>query len=531
MQCGRQKNEADVTSPRPTRWRDHLILLGAGAASGSALPPLGFWWVLFVTVPLLLWYLEAKAHSGWRGPFWAGFSFGFGYFCAAFHWIGFAFFVNASDIWMMPFAVAGLALFMAFYWAIALAVASRVPQAFAPRWLSALAALAIAEWLRGRLFTGFPWGLPGLATEGMGGVAQVASLVGVNGLTLLVLVWSALPFVIWCNRHAGLRVQVLPVLVLAALPLSHVWGLWRLASLPTSYREGAVVRLVQPNISQSDKWRSDNAVAIFDTLTKLSVEGANAATVTHVIWPESSVPFLLDEDKVARERIAGILTPGKTLLAGAIRREVQAGCVTCPDLYFTSILMMDDTGGVTGAYDKWRLVPGGEYLPLEDFLSRFGFRKVVSLPESFTAGAGPRNLDVPGMGLSGMLICYEVIFSHALVNETRPQLLVNVTNDGWFGRSVGPYQHLAQARMRSIEQGLPLLRSANTGISAVIDSTGRIVAQTALEQSTYLDSRVPVAGAPTPYARWGDSLMAGLMLVLFAVLRTLHLATIPPQSD
>jgi apolipoprotein N-acyltransferase len=314
------------------------------------------------------------------------------------------------------------------------------------------------------------------------------------------------------------------------LPLSHFWGLWRLSTSPTAYRDAAVVRLVQPNVSQSDKWRSDNAVAIFDTLTKLSVEGPDAGAVTHIVWPESSVPFLLDEDKVARERIAGILTPGKTLLAGAIRREIQAGCETCPDLYFTSILMMDDTGGVTGAYDKWRLVPGGEYLPLEDFLSRFGFRKVVSLPESFTAGAGPRNLDVPGLGLSGMLICYEVIFSHALVNEVRPQLLINVTNDGWFGRSVGPYQHIAQARMRSIEQGLPLLRSANTGISAVIDSVGRIVAQTELEQSTYLDSRVPAAVAPTPYARWGDGLMFGFILVLIAVLRTSQLATLRQQS-
>lgn len=508
-----------MTSPRPTRWRDGLILLGAGAVSGLALPPLGFWWVLFVTIQVLLWQVEVKAQRGWRGCFWVGLSFAFGYFCAAFHWIGFAFFVNASDIWMMPFAVGGLALFMAFYWAIALAVASCVPRALVPRWLSALVLLALAEWLRGRLFTGFPWGVPGLAADGMGGVAQVASLVGVNGLTLLVLVWSALPYVIWRNRKTELRGMALSVLVMAALPLSHFWGLWRLSTLPTAYRDAAVVRLVQPNVSQSDKWRSDNAVAIFDKLTKLSVEGPAASSVTHIIWPESSVPFLLDEDKVARERIAGILTPGKTLLAGAIRREIQAGCETCPDLYFTSILMMNDTGGVTGAYDKWRLVPGGEYLPLEDFLSRFGFRKVVSLPESFTAGAGPRNLDVPGMGLSGMLICYEVIFSHALVNEERPQLLVNVTNDGWFGRSVGPYQHLAQARMRSIEQGLPLLRSANTGISAVIDSVGRIVAQTELEEATFLDSRIPVAGDVTSYAKWGDWLFLLLMIVTVMAFR------------
>lgn len=519
------------THARSSKLIPSFILFLAGALSGLALPPVGFWWVLLTTIPLLLWRLETVTPRGWRSAFWAGLSFGFGYFCAAFHWIGFAFFVNAADIWMMPFAVGGLALFMACYWAIALAVAARVPLQVAPGWLSALLVLSVAEWLRGHLFTGFPWGVPGLAADGMGGVAQVASLVGANGLTVLLLVWSALPFVIWRKRRNGVAALALPVLVLALLPLSHLWGLWRLSSSPTVFHDSAIVRLVQPNISQDDKWRSDNSVAIFDTLTRLSSAGPDAGAVTHVVWPESSVPFLLDEDKVARERIASLLSPGRTLLAGAIRREVDATCATCPDLYFTSILMMNDAGAVSAAYDKWRLVPGGEYLPLESFLSRFGFRKVVSLPESFTAGEGPRNLDVPGLGPAGMLICYEVIFSHALVNAVRPNLLVNVTNDGWFEGSVGPHQHLAQARMRSIEQGLPLLRSANTGISAVIDPMGRLLAQTGLEQSIYLDSRIPVAGAVTPYARWGDAVMFCLLLALLVVLRGTGSLVTPRQPD
>jgi apolipoprotein N-acyltransferase len=498
----------------------------AGGASGLALPPLGWWWVLLVTVPLLLKHFEKTAGLGWRAPFGSGLSFGFGYFCVAFHWIGFAFFVNAADIWMMPFAVGGLALFMSCYWGVALAVAARLPEAVVPRWLVALILLSLAEFLRGRLLTGFPWAVPGLAVDGMGGVAQLVSVVGVNGLTLLVLVWCALPFIIWRNRQAGGMALLAASLVLAGLPLAHVWGVWRMSVMPSAFHGEAMVRLVQPNVSQNDKWRTDNAEAIFDRLLSLSGEGAGSTTVRLVIWPESAVPFLLDEDTVALRRIAGLLAPGQTLLTGAIRREVAPStCLSCAEPYFTSIVMIDDQGVVSATYDKWRLVPGGEYLPMEGILSRFGFRKVVALPESFTAGAGPRNLPVPGLGPVGMLICYEVIFSNALVSDERPSLLVNVTNDGWFGRSVGPHQHLAQARMRSIEQALPVLRAANTGISAVIDAAGRIIVQTELEQPTFVDSRIPRAGPATVYALAGDLMLAAVMLALMIFLRGMRSQT------
>ncbi len=498
-----------------------LILLAAGAMSGLALPPLDLWWVLFATIPVLLWRLETAKEQGWRTAFMSGLSFGFGYFCVAFHWIGYAFFVNDADLWMMPFAVGGLALFMAGYWAVAVTLAATVSAQLVPRWLTSLVFIAAAEWLRGRLFTGFPWGVPGLAADGMGGVVQLASLVGMNGLTLLVLVWAALPVVLWQRRQSGLRNLLLPALLLAALPASHLWGLWRLTQMPTVFEDGVVVRLVQPNIAQNDKWRADNSVAIFDKLVALSGEGANATAVTHIIWPESAVPFLLNENKVALQQISKLLTPGKTLLTGAIRRQVPASpCPSCPEQYFTSILMIDDTGAVTGNYDKWRLVPGGEYLPFEDVLSQLGFRKVVTLPESFTAGVGARNLTVPGLGKAAMMICYEVIFPHALVAAERPSVLVNVTNDGWFGRSTGPYQHLAQGRFRSIEQGLPLLRAANTGISAVIDPAGRIVVKSSLEETTFLDSMVPRSADPPTYVQWGDAALIVLMIVSILMLRS-----------
>lgn len=501
-------------------WRSRVMLVGAGAVSALAMPPLGWWWVLFLTVPLFVAAVEAVQQGRWGRAFLAGLCFGFGYFAAAFHWIGYAFFINPADIWMMPFAVGGLALFMAGYWAIAALLSLAVPGWFAPRWLVLVLLLTVAEWLRGRLLTGFPWDVIGLAVDGMGPVAQLASLVGMNGLTLLVLLWAALPVVLWQVWRREKRVALAAVAVLLTLPVSALWGAWRLSGHPVTYRGDAVVRLVQPNISQDDKWRSDNAEAIFNTLVALSGGGADRAGITHIIWPESSVPFLLDEDRVALSRLRDVLAPARTLLAGSIRRQ-DAGDLQ--DAYFTSVIMVDGSGAVTGRYDKWRLVPGGEFLPMEDVLTRLGFRKVVALPESFTSGAGPDNLELAGIGAVRPLICYEVIFPDSLVSARRPVLLVNVTNDGWFGRSTGPFQHLSQARLRSIEQGLPLFRAANTGISAVIDPMGRILERTELLSRAVVDSRVPLSLDATPYARAGDWMLLLLLTLSLFLLRKLHL--------
>lgn len=486
----------------------------AGLISGLALPPVGQWWVLAFTLPVYLWRMETVADRAWGKGFTSGLCFGTGYFMAAFHWIAFAFFINPADIWMMPFAVGGLALFMAGYWGIASALVLAVPAVVAPRWLLSVLFLSVAEWLRGHLLTGFPWSVPGLVADGMGAVAQLASLVGMNGLTLLVLLWAALPAVVWWQWRYTRRLHVSALAVLLLLPLSEAWGLWRLQQNPTDYST-VMVRLVQPNISQDDKWRADNAADIFSTLTELSRDGA-AGAAGLIVWPESSVPFLLDEDRPALARIAGLLSPDRTLLAGAIRRDRAADG---DERYYTSVIAVNAQGEVSGRYDKWRLVPGGEFLPWEDFLTRLGFRKVVSLPESFTAGPGPQNLEVPGLGLVAPLVCYEVIFPNRLVSEPRPRLLVNVTNDGWFGRSTGPFQHLAQARLRSIEQGLPLVRAANTGISAVIDPLGRIVASTELLARSVVDNLAPLPLAATAYARIGDLMLVLLLVIALLALR------------
>lgn len=480
-----------------------------------ALPPLGWWPVIFISFPSALAVMR-KQPSSLRRAALTGFCFGFGYFAAALHWIGFAFLVDAKTyLWMMPFAVGGLAAFLALYWALAFAAAHWLRRRGIPLIASLPLMLAITEEARGYFFTGFPWAAPGLIADGMGGVLQLAGLIGMPGLTYWIVLWGMLPVLLWRGGPVLSARHCLAVLLLLLLPASWLWGNWRLSSLGNETVPGVSLLLVQPNVSQNDKWRSDNAAAMFDQLVAMSAQGGEAGKASHIVWPESSVPFLLDESPAGLKRIAEALQPGQTLVAGAIRRE--KGAAPESDRYFTSILKIDDEGRVEDAYDKWRLVPGGEFLPLGWLLEPLGFRKVVSLPESFSAGPGPASFDLGAAGRAGLLICYEVIFPHRLIeNERRPQWLVNVTNDGWFGRSVGPYQHLAQVRMRAVEQNLPIVRAANTGISAIIDGGGRYIARSSLDRATTVTGPLPAAGRTTLFAVWG--LLPGLVAALMAVI-------------
>jgi apolipoprotein N-acyltransferase len=479
-----------------------------------ALPPLGLWFLAPVALFGICTILKQRAPPTGRAWFFTGLWFGSGYFIAALHWIGFAFFVDAKrDLWMMPFALGGLALFLACYWALAFLAAFRALKFDAPLALSLPIFLTIGEWLRGTLFTGFPWASPGLIADGMGGVLQLASLVGLYGLGFCILLWSILPWQLWTDWSQKHRVSWRLAALVFTMPVAWVWGEWHSQQSPTTYVANVNLRLVQPNIAQSDKWREENKLKIYEQLLSLSASPSQIKPSV-IVWPESSVPFLLDESAVGLARIGEMLGPGNMLVVGAIRREKTDGVM---DKYFTSVLAIDGRGTVTGHYDKWRLVPGGEFLPLAWILEPLGFSKIANLPESFTAGDGPHSLLIGTAGLAGPQICYEAIFPDSIVDATmRPHWLVNVTNDGWFGKSVGPYQHLAQARMRAIEQGLPLVRAANTGISAVIDPVGRFIVMSELGRETVLDAKLPNAINETVFARFGA--LAALMLMLFVTI-------------
>jgi apolipoprotein N-acyltransferase len=484
-----------------------------GLALSLALPPLSQIWLAALGLGLLFYFNRDFASLGKWPQFLRGLAFGLGYFCFALHWIGYAFFVDADAyLWMMPFAVGGLSLFMASYWGVAFLAAGQLSKFNIPAWIAMPFSLGLVEWLRGYLFTGFPWAAPGLIADGMGPVLQLASLVGMPGLTVLILLWGMALAAVFQHR-------ILALIVLVTLPLSFAWGSWRLSTIPPDLTQGPLIRLVQPNISQNDKWRSENRARIFEDLLAMSASGS-AEKPAIIIWPESAVSFLLDESKEALDRIAEVLEPQQILLAGSLRRSVDE---TQDEKYFTSILVVDDQGAVTQRYDKWRLVPGGEYLPFAWALEPLGFRKVVDLPESFTPGIGPSSLEVPGLGLTGMLICYEAIFPHQLVDaQNRPRWIVNVTNDGWFGKSVGPHQHLAQVRMRAVEQGLPIARAANTGISAMIDPWGRYLSATTLETRDVIDVRLPRALDPTVFARWGVVPVWAVIILIIMSVRFFH---------
>jgi apolipoprotein N-acyltransferase len=506
-------------------WRQWLAAFAAGAVAALSLPSFNLWPLLFLAVPAELLLIEGTmARSRWSG-FLVGWFFGLGYFIVALHWIAYAFFVDiATYLWMMPFAVGGLAAFMAVYWGLA----SLAVHLF--RWrglrlvLGFAAMIAVAEWLRGHLFTGFPWAAPGLAVDGMGAIAQMASLIGMNGLTLLIMLWAGLPLAVLERRS-----HALALLFAALIPLSWVYGEWRLSARSDADVPGVRIRLVQPDIPLDEKWREDHAREILDGLEALSSEATpetpdGIGSITHVIWPESAVPFLIDESPVAKAELARLLGGRTVLMTGAVRRDATRRDSSGNPLFYNSIITFDGNAEVAARYDKWRLVPGGEFLPLAWLLEPLGFRKVVETPGNFATGSGPRTIAIPGAPPVAMLVCYEVIFPHELIDAgNRPAWIVNVTNDGWFGLSTGPWQHLAQARLRAIEQGLPVARAANTGISAVIDAYGQTRASLPLGAKTAVDSPLPGALPPTIHGRLGDwSLLLLVASIMISIGRSVQ---------
>jgi apolipoprotein N-acyltransferase len=513
-----------------TGWRKAGLLLAAGALAGLSMPPLDLWPGLFAAFPVLAILIRDRSM---RSAFGAGFCFGLGYFSACLYWIGIAFLVDAATyLWMMPIMVGALAGGMALYWGAATAVTAALRRKDLVHLILLGVFFGIAEWLRGHLLTGFPWTVPGLAAMGMGPLDQTAALIGMPGLTVLIVLWASLPALL-LDALRDRREVIVAVILLALLPALALWGAWRLAQASEDVVAGVKLRIVQPSIPQDEKWREGNARAIFEEMLELSQQASaqspnGISDITHIIWPESALPFYVDENTEALATIDAMLNPGKTLIMGAVRRDLGKRDAADDYAAYNSVVALDDAANIVARYDKWRLVPGGEFLPFESILAPMGFRKLVTVPGSFTAGPGPQSVAIPFAPLSGMLVCYEAIFPDLIVDSiNRPEWLINVTNDGWFGRSNGPYQHLAQARMRAIEQGLPMARAANTGISAVIDGYGRVRSSLALGERGVIDTELPrsVPGA-TLYARigdWGFGVLLTVLLGLAAILNaTIH---------
>ena len=508
-------------------WRRALIAFAAGATTVLALPPLNIWPAPFLTFPVLVWLVDGAASGRLGGMLAAaviGWWFGFGYFLAGLYWIGDAFLVDAKIFgWLLPFAVtllpAGLALFTAF----GLALARLIWTRGAMRVLALAIGLTVAEWLRGHLFTGFPWNAYGYALATPLPLAQGAALVGLWGLTFLAVAVYASAAVLADDRIDTRRPWVAPALSVVVLAALAAYGAMRLARPPLGFVDGVRLRVMQPDLQQDAKFNYSFKQEVMRRYLALSdrasgPQATGVSDVTHLIWPESAFPFFLTREPDALAQIAALLPEGTILITGAVRPPDTTPNPRVPRAY-NSVYVIDHSGSILSVYDKVHLVPFGEYLPFQNLLERLGLMQLTKLRGGFIPGDRRRVLSVPRAPNFVPLICYEAIFPGDVVPRgERPGWLLNLTNDGWFGLSAGPYQHFQQARLRAIEEGLPLVRAANTGISAVVDPLGRVVQSLPLGVEGVLDSPLPRALPATIYARAGDGPIALVVMLAACVL-------------
>ena len=485
-------------------WRLWVTAIGLGALAALALPPVHAVPVLLVAIPGLLALLGAAA--SWKRAFWIGFAWGWGYFAAGLYWITHAILTDVAQFWwLVPIAVPALALPLAAFIAVP-AVLAWHARAGWPRVLVFAGGFVLFELLRGWAFTGFPWNLLGTVWAFGALPVQAAAWVGVHGLSLATVVIAATPLL-------GRRAMLGGAAALAGFALFGVARLW--PAEPPPRPVGLLI--VQGNVAQEVKWREDQRIPILRRYIEGTREAALAALrelpedqTLVVIWPETAVPFLVADDPDVRQLIAGALPQRAILLTGTVRAEYG------PDRrlrrVFNSLVAVDPAGQVRGVADKNHLVPFGEYMPLSGLLPI----RLVQGGMDFTPGESLQPIRVDQVPPFGTLICYEVIFPAEVVPSDRPDWLVNLTNDAWFGISAGPWQHLAAARLRAVEDGLPLARAAQTGVSAVFDARGREVARTSLGETGVLMASLPAPREPTPFARFGLLIPAMLAAGMFA---------------
>jgi apolipoprotein N-acyltransferase len=505
-------------------WRRHGVAALAGLAGALAMPPVDFLLALAISLPLAVWLIDGSTAGPGRfslrtlgSAFTAGWAFGFGYFLGGFWWLGAAFLVEDDQFaWLMPVGVLGFPAAMALFHAFGFLLARLLWSDGWRRIFAFVFAMGTVEWLRGIILTGFPWNSIGQALGATDATAQIASVIGLNGMTLLALFIFA-SFAVLGTGETATRRGVLPGFAVLTLAAIATFGFWRLQTTPISTVPDVRVRIMQPNLGQREKHRLSGQEVLTRYL-RLSDRAATPGSggigdITHLIWPESPFPFLLAREPQALSQIAMALKPNAILITGAARAEDASGKTR----YFNAIHVVGPDGVISDSYDKTHLVPFGEYLPFRNLFDRIGIRQFIEIPGGFEPGARRKPLQIRGLPVTAPLICYEAIFpGEPLSGGVRPGLLLNVTNDGWFGYTAGPYQHLAQARLRSIEQGVPQVRAANTGISAIFDPLGRVVRSLQLGTSGVVDGAISRALPGTLFSHFGN--LAALLMALTSFL-------------
>jgi apolipoprotein N-acyltransferase len=485
-------------------WRAMAAAFLAGALAALAMPPL--YWLPLAVLGIVAFVWLWQTAPGPKSALLRGWAWGTGHFAVGSYWIVEAFFVPPADYaWLGVPIVAGLAVYLGLYLGLAAGLTRRLVE----RWPALggryrrLVLLAIAwtatEWLRGQLLTGYSWNPLGHVWAFAAPLLQSAALFGVYGL-------STLTFLVLAAPTAGWRASI------AALVALGVAGFAGQSIMEAGPDDGPWVRIVQPNVAQAEKWRPENRARQLAELVEMS-RRPGFDRLAAVVWPETALPFVIEPGSPALAIMARAVPPGGYLLAGAAYSKTRP-----EDGVWNSLLAIDGAGAIVASYDKVHLVPLGEYIPLHKQLA-----PVSGLigRGSFEEGESRVTISLAALAPFSPVICYEVIFPGAVTGPgARPRWLLNVTNDAWFGTSTGPYQHLAGARLRAVEEGLPMIRAANTGVSAVIDAYGRILASLDMQQQGIIDHRLPPARAATPYSRWGDWTLLALVGFLAAVLLT-----------
>ncbi len=473
----------------------------AGLASALGFAPLELWPLTLVAFAGLLWLIDDAPSL--RSALARGWWFGFGQFVVGLNWIATAFTYQAAmPAWLGWLAVPLLSLYLAIFPAAAAGLAWRWGRGHRPALVLILAAAwIVTEWLRATLFTGFAWN-PVAVTLMPSGLAGLAAWIGTYGLSGVAALFGGAFYLVLRDARTAAAITMLAVIGGGAL----AW-----AAAPALSGPGPLIRVVQPDIGQQNKWDPNFEAENFRRLARLTGEPSDTPRL--ILWPEAATPDYLSVQSRARQRIAALMGPDDMMLLGGV--ELVFGDDGYANAAYNSLFMIDPQGRLGPRYDKAHLVPYGEYLPMRPLLSALGLSRLAPGDLDFHAGPGPRTLDVPGFARAGIQICYEIVFSGAVVDRAdRPDFIFNPSNDAWFG-AWGPPQHLAQARLRAIEEGLPVVRATPTGISAVIDAHGRVLDSIPAGAGA-IDAHLPGTAAPTLFARFGNILPLAFALLLVA---------------
>lgn len=482
------------------------------------MPPFDLVFLLFATFPILVWLIDGAASepsTGFFTKFWDGFKpgffFGFGYFFAGLWWIGSAFIVEAEDfLWALPIAIIAVPFALALFWGLATALARMFWSADAGRLFMLAASFTLFEYLRGFVATGFPWNPISGAAFFTPLMMQSASVTGIYGMTAFAVFVFSTASIIVPGVDNQSKTRKFAFVISSVFVLTHVgYGVWRLQEAQSDFVPDVALRLVQPNIDQRYKFDKEKEAENLQTYMDLSVstgegEKTGLSGTTHLIWPESVFPYLLTQRRDTLAAIGSMLPEGTSLLTGAARAE--AATSGSQGFVFNSFYVINHQGEIVSAADKTHLVPFGEYVPFKNLVSSLGIKQLANQNGGFEAGSS-RKLLSTGIGPKILpLICYEIIFSGNLWNkQERPGWIVNLTNDAWFGNTPGPYQHLRQSVLRGVEEGLPVVRVANSGVSGVYDAYGRTIKELELGKSGIIDSQLPVSLEPTLFKRWNGT--------------------------